>query len=85
MILRVLLEAGQGLITIEKTVDKDGKDDLLIALDRSKIPTVGKEAIGNFLRKLQVMNRTQFKLIFSSRKKATYYLLTRASYYLFIY
>ena len=48
------MEAGQNLIDIVKTTGKDGEDDLLITLDRSKIPTVGKEAIGNFLRKLQV-------------------------------
>lgn len=54
VILQVLLEAGQGLVSVVKITGADGKDDLLLSLDRSKIKTVGKEALGNFLRKLQV-------------------------------
>ncbi|XP_056022122.1 dipeptidyl peptidase 3-like [Ostrea edulis] len=53
-ILRVMLEASQGLVTITKTTGEDGKDDILLKLNRSKITSVGKPAIGNFLRKLQV-------------------------------
>lgn len=54
VILRVLMEAGQGLVTIERLTGEDGKPDAVVKLDKEKIETVGKEAIGNFLRKLQV-------------------------------
>ncbi len=54
VILRVLLEAGENLVTIEKCVAEDGEPDLVIRLDRGRINKVGKVAIGNFLQKLQV-------------------------------
>ena len=54
MILRVLLEAGEDLVKVEKIKGEDGNPDILITLDRSKIISVGKPAIGDFLRKLQV-------------------------------
>lgn len=54
VILRVLIEAGQGLVSIERCTGEDGNPDAKVTLDREKIETVGKEAIGNFLRKLQV-------------------------------
>ncbi|XP_071490506.1 dipeptidyl peptidase 3-like [Diadema antillarum] len=54
VILRVLLEAGEGLVKVTRTTGEDGKDDVVIQIDRTKIETVGKEAIGTFLRKLQV-------------------------------
>jgi len=53
VILRVLLKAGQGLVAIE------GKGaDAVVTLDRSKILTVGREAIGSFLTKLNVYKAT---------------------------
>lgn len=55
VILRVLLEAGQDLVKLTASTGTDGQPDLLITLDRSKIDTVGKPAIGDFLRKLQVI------------------------------
>ena len=55
VILRVLLEAGEGLVQLCcLTADTDGKPDILIKLDREKIESVGRPAIGDFLRKLQV-------------------------------
>ena len=54
VILRVLLEAGEGLVQLTSVTGSDGKPDVLIKLDRDKIDSVGRPAIGNFLRKLQV-------------------------------
>eukprot|EP00118_Oscarella_pearsei_P006784 m.31377 g.31377 ORF g.31377 m.31377 type:complete len:715 (+) comp31491_c0_seq5:196-2340(+) len=58
VILQVLLEAGEDLVTVKEVIGEDGKPDLVICLDRSKIATVGKQAIGAFLRKLQVYKTT---------------------------
>lgn len=54
VILRVLLNAGEDLVTIKKIIGKDGQPDIVISIDRSKINSVGKAAIGEFLKKLQV-------------------------------
>jgi len=54
VILRVLLEAGEGLVSLDTVTGSDGQPDLVVKLDRSKIPTVGKAAIGRFLLALQV-------------------------------
>ena len=55
VILRLLLEAGDGkLLTLKEMVGDDGKPDVEVQLNRSLISTVGKEAVGNFLLKLQV-------------------------------
>lgn len=58
VILRVLLEAGEGLVSLEEVTGQDGKPDARINLDRSKISTVGKDAIHRFLCKLQVFKST---------------------------
>lgn len=58
VILRVLLEAGEKLVQLASVTGSDGKPDVLISLDRTKIESVGRPAIGNFLRKLQVYKST---------------------------
>uniref|UniRef100_A0A8C7N4M3 Dipeptidyl peptidase 3 n=1 Tax=Oncorhynchus kisutch TaxID=8019 RepID=A0A8C7N4M3_ONCKI len=58
VILRVLLEAGEGLVNLKESTGKDGRPDALITLDRSKVHTVGKAAIERFLCKLQVIKST---------------------------
>ncbi|KAM9780860.1 dipeptidyl peptidase 3 [Syngnathus typhle] len=58
VILRVLLEAGNGLVGLKEVTGADGKPDARITLDRSKIRTVGKDAIHKFLCKLQVFKST---------------------------
>ena len=55
VILRVLLQEAPGLVTIERVTGSDGYPDATIKLDRSQIETVGKQAIGDFLQKLQVI------------------------------
>lgn len=54
VILRVALEAGQGLVNITQTTGSDGLPDLRLTLDKTKIHTVGHKAMGDFLSKLQV-------------------------------
>lgn len=51
VIMSVLKEAG--LIKLE-VCKKDGKDDIIVRIDKSKIKTEGKEAMGKFLKKLHV-------------------------------
>lgn len=54
VILGVLSECN-GFVSIEQiTNPDDGKPDLIVRIDRNKIESVGKPAIGAFLCKLQV-------------------------------
>jgi dipeptidyl-peptidase-3 len=53
-ILQVLIEAGENLVTVQEKAGADGKPDLLIQVDGSKLDTVGRKAIGDFLLKIQV-------------------------------
>lgn len=75
VILRVLLEAGEGLVGLEEVSGQDGRPDARITLDRSKISTVGKNAIHKFLCKLQVLSqigRFKRKEILKNHKKVNY-------------
>jgi len=58
VIMQVMLEAGQDFLTIKECVGEDGKPDLILSMDRSKIQTVGQPAIAAFLKKLQVYKAT---------------------------
>lgn len=55
-ILQVMLGA-EGLVSLTECTGEDGKPDLLLSLDRSKIDTVGRQAIADFLLKIQVCCR----------------------------
>ena len=54
VILQVLLKAGNDFVQVKRTTGQDGCPDLIVSLDRTKITTVGKDAIAEFLKKLQV-------------------------------
>merc|ERR1719312_2333071 len=58
VMMNVMLKAGNGFLKVEKVEGKDGKPDLLITMDRSKLATVGGPAISNFLTKLQIYKST---------------------------
>ncbi|CAD6186255.1 unnamed protein product [Caenorhabditis auriculariae] len=58
VLTKVVLEAGQGFVTITDTTGEDGKPDLSFKLDRTKIDSVGKPAIEKFLAKLQAYKST---------------------------
>jgi len=53
-ILRVLLDTAPGLVTL-----KEMENDMEISIDKSKIKTIGKKAIGDFLVKLNVFKATK--------------------------
>ena len=53
VILQVLLEAGDGLVRVERTIGEDGQPDIRLHLTRGLVGSVGKKAIGDFLKKLQ--------------------------------
>ncbi|XP_076166727.1 dipeptidyl peptidase 3 isoform X2 [Ptiloglossa arizonensis] len=55
VLLRVCMEAGDDFVNVVET--EPGKS-LLLTLDRFKIQTVGKRAIGEFLTKLQIYKST---------------------------
>ncbi len=54
VLLNVVLNAGEGFVTVKEVTGEDGQPDLLLSVDRSKLISVGKPAVGEFLQKLQV-------------------------------
>jgi len=58
VILQVLLEAGNGFVTIEKVKNEEGKDWISIKMDKEQCLTTGFNAMKNFLLKLNVYKAT---------------------------
>ena len=54
VILQVLIESGENFVSVKEVIGEDGKPDLLLTMDKSKLEAVGKPTIGQFLKKLQV-------------------------------
>jgi len=54
VILQVALQTGGGVVDVRETTGADGRPDLLLTVDRSKIATTGRAAMADFLKKLQV-------------------------------
>ena len=54
VLLHVMLNAGEGFVDVKEVKGEDGMPDLLLTMDRSKLVSVGKPAMGEFLKKLQV-------------------------------
>ncbi|CDS42565.1 dipeptidyl peptidase 3 [Echinococcus multilocularis] len=57
-IFKVLLACNPPVVQIESVQGEDGKPDLRIHLDRSRLQSVAKSAIGSFLQKLQYYKST---------------------------
>lgn len=51
MILRVLLEVGEGFVIVIFIIGFDGRLDVRVRFDRSKIRFVGKFVLERFLRR----------------------------------
>jgi len=54
VIMRVMLEAGAGFVELKTKTAEDGSPDIEVRMNRSLITTVGKQAVGDFMLKLQV-------------------------------
>ncbi|KAF2121001.1 peptidase family M49-domain-containing protein [Lophiotrema nucula] len=57
-IVKHLVEAGDGLLNIEVKLSRDGKADLVIHLDKTKIPSCGRKAVAALLLQLHLYKFT---------------------------